>query len=147
MSFITPWCPANKLEWYRVIILSAHISGIAKWAVSLPGIGVNLNSRESNKIYFFASISTLFIAAFLLSNLFCAKYWYMSLKYELFKYPACISFIVKGKCLPFNTFFLIIYKILSISVCFGKNCCIMFLVSIRSFNSIGSWKYDLLGLS
>ena len=116
ISFYNPWCPSNKLEWYRVIILSAHVSGITKRAVSLPGIVVNTNSRESNKIYFSASISTLFIAAFLLSNLFCAKYWYMSLKYELFKYPACISFIVKGKCVSFNTFFLIISKILSMSV-------------------------------
>ena len=74
LVFITHWCPANKLEWHRVIILSAHISGIAKRAVSLPGIVVNLNSRESNKIYFSASISTLFIATFLLSNLFCANY-------------------------------------------------------------------------
>ena len=46
------------------IILSAHISGIAKSMVSLPGIVVNLNNNESNIIYFSASISTLFIAAF-----------------------------------------------------------------------------------
>ena len=59
ICFITPWCPANELEWYRVIILSAHISGITKRAVSLPGIVVNLNSRESNKIYFSASIFLL----------------------------------------------------------------------------------------
>ena len=45
-----------------------------KRAVSLPRRVVNLNSRESNKIYFSASISTLFIAPFLLGNLFCAKY-------------------------------------------------------------------------
>ena len=37
VSFLTPWCPANKLEWYKVIIFSAHGSRIAKRAVSLPG--------------------------------------------------------------------------------------------------------------
>ena len=50
---MTPWCPVNKFEWYKVIILSAHISGIANNAVSLPGIVVNLNSKESNIIYFY----------------------------------------------------------------------------------------------
>ena len=70
---MTPWCPANKFEWYKVIILSAHISGIANNVVSLPSIVVNLNSKESNIIYFSASASTLFIAAFLTGNLFCAK--------------------------------------------------------------------------
>ena len=69
---MTPWCPANKFEWYEVIILSAHISGIANNAVSLPSIVVNLNSKESNIIYFSASASTLFKAAFLTDNLFCA---------------------------------------------------------------------------
>ena len=48
-------------------------SGIAKSAVSLPGIVVNLNNKESNNIYFSASISTLFIAAFLHGNLFYTK--------------------------------------------------------------------------
>ena len=52
---------ANKFEWYKVIILSAYISGIANNAVSLPGIAVNLNNKESNIIYFSASASTLFI--------------------------------------------------------------------------------------
>ena len=28
--FITPICPANRLELYNAIILSVHISGIAK---------------------------------------------------------------------------------------------------------------------
>ena len=27
---MTPWCPANKLEWYKVIILLAHVSGTAR---------------------------------------------------------------------------------------------------------------------
>ena len=54
---MTPWCPANKFEWYKVIILSAHISGIANNVVSLPGIVVNLNNNEFNIIYFSASTS------------------------------------------------------------------------------------------
>ena len=45
---------------------------------------------------------------------------YISLKYKLLKYPACISFIVNGKCIHLSTFFLIISKILSISVCLVK---------------------------
>ena len=61
---MTPWCPANKFEWYKVIILSAHISGIANNVVSLPSIVVNLNNNESIIIYFSASTSTIFIAAF-----------------------------------------------------------------------------------
>ena len=48
--FITPWCPANKLVWYNVMILSAHISGMANSAVSLSGVVTNLNNRESNRI-------------------------------------------------------------------------------------------------
>ena len=35
--FMTPWCPANKLEWYKVMILSVHVSGTARTAVSFPG--------------------------------------------------------------------------------------------------------------
>ena len=48
--FMTPWCPANRLEWYRVMILSAHVSGTARTAVSFSG--VILNNRESNRITF-----------------------------------------------------------------------------------------------
>ena len=44
--FRTPWCPANRLEWYRVMILSAHVSGTARTGVSFSG--VILNNRESN---------------------------------------------------------------------------------------------------
>ena len=49
---MTPWCPADKFEWYRVNILSARTLGIANNVVSLPGMVVNLNSKESNIIYF-----------------------------------------------------------------------------------------------
>ena len=58
---MTPWCPANKLEWYRVIILLAHTSGTASTAVSSSGI--ILNNSESNKMYHSANISTFLIGA------------------------------------------------------------------------------------
>ena len=41
-GFITPWCPANRLEWYCVIILFAHISGIANIAVSFSDVVIYL---------------------------------------------------------------------------------------------------------
>ena len=34
-GFITPWCLEYKVEWYSVIIILAHISGIANNAVPL----------------------------------------------------------------------------------------------------------------
>ena len=67
-----PCCPANKLEWYRVIILSAHTSGTASTAVSLSGVILNIS--ESNKMYHSANVSNFLIAALELGNLFCAKY-------------------------------------------------------------------------
>ena len=73
-----PWCPANKLEWYKVIILSAHISSIANTAVSLSVVDVILNNNESNNIYFSAKASILLIAALELGSLFWAKYKYIS---------------------------------------------------------------------
>ena len=78
MFFMKPWCPANKLEWYKVIILSAHISGTARTAVSFSG--VILNNSESNRMHISANISTFLIAALEVGNLFCAKYRQMSLK-------------------------------------------------------------------
>ena len=70
--FMTPWCPANRLEWYRVMILSVHVSGTAKTAVSSSG--VILNIRESNRMYLSANVSTFLIAALEVGNLFCDKY-------------------------------------------------------------------------
>ena len=75
---MTPWCPANELEWYKVIILPAHISGTARTAVSFSG--VILNNSESNRIYLYAKVSTFLIAALEVGNLFCTKYGKMSLK-------------------------------------------------------------------
>ena len=69
---MTPWCPANKLEWYKVIILSACISQTARTAVSF--YGVILNNSESNRMYLSANISTFPTAAFKVGNLFCDKY-------------------------------------------------------------------------
>ena len=59
--FMTPWCPTNKLEWYRVIILSMYISGTARTAVSFSG--AILNNSKSSRMYLSASASILLIAA------------------------------------------------------------------------------------
>ena len=67
---MTPWCPANKLEGYRVIILSALTSGTAGVSFS----GVILNNSESNKMCHSANVPTFLIAALELGNLFCTKY-------------------------------------------------------------------------
>ena len=69
---MTPWCPANKLEWYKVMILSAHVSGTARTTISFSG--VNLNNNESNRMYPSVIVSTFLIAALELGNLFCDKY-------------------------------------------------------------------------
>ena len=69
---MTPWCPANRLEWSRVMISSVQLSGTARTADSLSG--VILNNRESNRIYLSANISTFLIAALEVGNLFCDKY-------------------------------------------------------------------------
>ena len=69
---MTPWCPASKLEWYRVMILSGHTSVTASTAVSFSG--VILNNSESNKRYHSANVSTVPIAALEAGSLFCAKY-------------------------------------------------------------------------
>ena len=71
---MTPWCPANRLEWYSVIILSMHISGIASNAVSFSGVVTILDNNESNSIYFSAKIPTFWIAVLLLGTLFWARY-------------------------------------------------------------------------
>ena len=36
--FMTPGCPPNILEWYRVMILSVHVSGTARTADSFSGV-------------------------------------------------------------------------------------------------------------
>ena len=53
-----------------MIILSAHISGIANNAVSFSGVVTILNNKESSKIYLSASVSTFQIPVFVLGNVF-----------------------------------------------------------------------------
>ena len=144
--FITYWCPANKLEWYKVIMLSAYFCGIASNAVSFSGIVTNLTNNESNSIYLSTNVSTFLIVYLLLGSLFSTRYKYKSLKCGLINYPACISFTVIDKCVPFRTFICIIFNILSIAACFGKSFYTSLPVSTWPCNSLGSWKYDLSGL-
>ena len=70
---------------------------IANSAVYFSGVVISLNNNESNTIYISANISTFHIADLVLDNLFCVRYKYISLKYGLIQYPACISFTVTGK--------------------------------------------------
>ena len=60
------------------MILSMHVSGIIRTAVSFSG--VLLNNRKSSSMYFSASPSIFLIAALEEGNLFCDRYKYMSLK-------------------------------------------------------------------
>ena len=116
-----PWCPTNKLELYKAIILLAHVSEIANNAVSFLGVATSLNNKVSNNIYFSANDTTCGIVDLVLVNLFCARYKYKSLKYGPIKYPAHISFTVTGKCVPFRTYLCIIFNIFSILAFFGNN--------------------------
>ena len=70
--FMIPWCPANKLELYKVMILSAQVSQTARTAVSFSGM--ILNNSESNRIYLSVNISTFLIAVLEVGNLFYDKY-------------------------------------------------------------------------
>ena len=69
-----------------------HTSGTARTAASFSGL--TLINNESSRIYFSASASTLLIAILEEGNLFCDKNKHRSLKYELCKYPSCISLIL-----------------------------------------------------
>ena len=75
-----PWCPENKLAWYRVIILLAQFPRTANTVVSFSGVGVMLNNNEPNNMDYSTNVSTFLIAALELGNLFCARYRKMSLK-------------------------------------------------------------------
>ena len=137
---ITPWCPMNKLEWYKAMILSAHISGMANTATSFSGVTIILNNIKSNNIYFSANASTFLISTLELGKMLWDKYRYISLKYILVKYFAWISFNVMDKCEPLSTLSWIIFKILSMSVCFDTNFCTILLVSTKLSKSFSSWK-------
>ena len=65
---MTPWCPANKLAWYRVTILSAQFSGTANTVVSFSGVGVILNTNQSNKMYPSANVCSFLITVLELGN-------------------------------------------------------------------------------
>ena len=78
-------CPTNKLEWYKAIILSAHVSEIANNAVSFLGVVISLNNKESNNIYFLLMFLTFCIANLVLGNLFCDIYICHRLKFGLWK--------------------------------------------------------------
>ena len=49
--FITPLWPANKLQWYNVIFLSVHTSGITNNNTSFSGVVIIWNNNESSNIY------------------------------------------------------------------------------------------------
>ena len=70
----------------------------------------------------------------------------MSLKYGLFKYHVCISFIATGRWVPLSNFLCITFKILSLSACFGNNFCARLPVLTKPSHSQGPWKNDLSGL-
>ena len=106
----------------------------------------SLNNKEPKKIYFSANVSTFHIAYLVLGNIFVLDISINLERYGLIKYPTWISFTVTGIRVSFRTFLCIIFNILSISTCFGKNFCTNLLLLIRPCNSGGSWKYDLLGL-
>ena len=123
--FITPWCPPNKLE-YRVIILSTHVSGTERTAVSFSE--VILNNSESSRMYYSTIVSILLITNLEEGSLFCDGYIYSSLKYELCKYISlyfiyiyCLNFLnFNWQVSAFQYFSLVMFNILSISIHFGK---------------------------
>ena len=61
----------KQILWYRVIILSVHISGIARTAVSFSND--ILDNNKSNKTYFSANVSNFLIANFEDGSLFCDR--------------------------------------------------------------------------
>ena len=68
------------------------------------------------------------------------NYRYISLKWGLTKYPACMSFIVIGKCVPLITFLWITSNILFMSACLGKYFCTSLPLLVRLSNPWGSWQ-------
>ena len=84
------------------MFLSTHVSGTARTAASFSG--VILNNMKSSRMYLSASVSTLLITTLEEGSSFCDKYKYMSLKYELCKYPTCISFNLNWQVSAFQYF-------------------------------------------
>ena len=83
VSFYNSLVSCKQTLWYKVIILSVHVSGIARNAVSFSDD--ILNNNESSKTYFSANVSNFLIADFEDGSLFCDRYRYKSLKYGLHK--------------------------------------------------------------
>ena len=54
--FGMPWCPKNKLSWYKVLHESAQLSGTAKSTDSFPGSVTNLSNNDSRSICLSARI-------------------------------------------------------------------------------------------
>ena len=119
------WCPPKMLQWYKWMILSTQLSGIAMTADSFLCVDVSLNNYESSSKYLSANVLVLKSALYD-DKLYCTKHKYTSLKYGLLKYPTWTSFSVTGKCIPFNTFLCIIFNVLSKSSCLGKHLCTKF---------------------
>ena len=135
---ITPWCPTNRLEWYTEIISSAHVSGIANNAVSFLDVVTSFSTNKSNKMYLSAKVSFFLVATLVLGNLFCVWYKYMSVKYGLVLYPACISFTVTSKWIAFRTFSFYYSNNLSISASLVKTFCTNLPVLTQLCSSDGS---------
>ena len=64
-----PWCPVNKLQGNRAIMLSTHVSSIGNTAIFLSGVMDILNNNESINMYFSANTSTFLIPMLELGNL------------------------------------------------------------------------------
>ena len=83
VSFYNSLVSSKQTLMVQRIILSVHISGIARAAVSFSDD--ILNNNESNKTYFSANVSNFLIADFEDGSLFCDRYRYKSLKDGLHK--------------------------------------------------------------
>ena len=71
--FNDTWMSSKIPEWYKVMILSTQLSGIAKTADSILGAVLSLNSNESGNKYLSAEVSVLLTTGLEHGNLFCIK--------------------------------------------------------------------------
>ena len=65
------------LEWYKIIILSTQLSGMAKITDSFLAVVLSLNSNESSNTYLSADVLVLLIAALCDGNLFALNTIYI----------------------------------------------------------------------
>ena len=54
---MTPLCPPNMLAWYKVVILSAPLSCIAKPADSFQSMVLSLTNKESSNKFLSTEVS------------------------------------------------------------------------------------------